>query len=567
MGCSSLDNASSKSANPAWIFRASAVFLLTSLYLYWFVRVLQRIGDEGILVYGAELAAGGALPYRDFFQGLGPLSFYWLALFFKLFGTQLIVARGLVLLTGAVTAVLIYWMTRRLYRGPYDFVPALFYTLLSIPLWPATSHHWDSNLFALLAFGAYLLWQDSKRFRYLFVAGLIAGLVSCFIQQKGLFMLVAFLALESWEGLRCRKEKPETALKLAVVLSGYASIGVLVILFFYLAGGLKDLVYATLLWPLSNYHEVNTVPYGYSLWGSNWPRLLAVFHLFLPLRISQGLSFFSLIPLLVIAALPFLTVFMGVVACLDPEKREQILDSRTLPYWLAGIALWMAEAQRMDIMHLIYGAPLLLIMISFLWKVLTGGRAGVWRLALGLLTSSLVIFGMLNLVVVSTAATKLATRRGNIYAFREDTALRFLLERTAPGEEVFVYPYYPMYYFLASVRNPTRFSSLYYHFNTEAQFAEVIGSLERKKVKYVLWDTVVEGANLKKWFPNYVHPAKEALRLERYLETHYRVLGIENGFRILERCTNNDASRDSSVRKLVLPVFAYFSLLLNPSVI
>jgi hypothetical protein len=241
---------------------------------------------------------------------------------------------------------------------------------------------------------------------------------------------------------------------------------------------------------------------------------------------------------------------MGGVACLNPEKREQILESRTLPYWLVGIALWMAEIHRMDIMHLVYGASVLLILIFFLWKVLTGGRVGLWRFTLGLLTLSLVIFGMLNLAVVSTATTNLATRKGNIHAFREDTALRFLVERTAPGEEVFVYPYYPMYYFLAGVRNPTRYNWLMYRLNTEAQFAEVIESLDRKKVKYVLWDTFVEGANLEKWFPNYVHPGKEGLQLERYLETHYRVFGIENGFRILERCTNYDSFRDSNVRKL-----------------
>ena len=129
------------------------------------------------------------------------------------------------MLTGAATAVLIYWMTRRLCRGPYGIVPALFYTLLSIPLWPATNHQWDSNLFALLAFGAYLLWQDSKGLRYLFLAGLIAGLTSCFIQQKGLFMLFAFLGNELWKGLRSLEEKSEIALRMAVPLSGYAGIG------------------------------------------------------------------------------------------------------------------------------------------------------------------------------------------------------------------------------------------------------------------------------------------------------------------------------------------------------
>ena len=171
----------------------------------------------------------------------------------------------------------------------------------------------------------------------------------------------------------------------------------------------------------------------------------------------------------------------------------------------------------------------------FLWKVLTEGRVVFWQVTLRCLTVSLVIFGMLLLAVFSSATTDLATRRGNIYAFGEDTALRFLVERTAPGEEVFVYPYYPMYYFLANLKNPSRYSILMYQHNTEAQFAEVIESLDRKKVKYVLWDTIINGHNLKTWFPQYEHPTEEMLILEKYLVNHYDQLDIRNGFRIMKR--------------------------------
>jgi hypothetical protein len=102
-------------------------------------------------------------------------------------------------------------------------------------------------------------------------------------------------------------------------------------------------------------------------------------------------------------------------------------------------------------------------------------------------------------------------------------------------EWVFVYPYYPMYYYLADVRNPTRFSILMYHYNTAAQFDEVIRDLESKHVKYVLWDTVVDGANLRTWFPAYVQPPQDQLRLERYLQLSYDVVSIKNGFRIMRR--------------------------------
>jgi hypothetical protein len=111
----------------------------------------------------------------------------------------------------------------------------------------------------------------------------------------------------------------------------------------------------------------------------------------------------------------------------------------------------------------------------------------------------------------------------------------YLIENFKPGDKVFVYPYYPMYYFLADIRNPTRYSILVYNINTEFQFNETVADLERKKVEYVLWDTVVDGPNLKTWFPQYVHPPDGSLLLEKYLMMNYEIVGTKNNFRILRR--------------------------------
>jgi len=92
-----------------------------------------------------------------------------------------------------------------------------------------------------------------------------------------------------------------------------------------------------------------------------------------------------------------------------------------------------------------------------------------------------------------------------------------------------------MYYFLSGTANPTRFSILLYHNNTDAQFQEVIAALERRKVRYVLWDTLVDGQNLKQWFPDYQQPPREKLTIEPYLNAHYDLIGVKNGFRVLQR--------------------------------
>jgi len=140
------------------------------------------------------------------------------------------------------------------------------------------------------------------------------------------------------------------------------------------------------------------------------------------------------------------------------------------------------------------------------------------------------------------AQTRIVTRRGVVYTFADDAALAFLDHQVQPGEPVFVYPYYPMYYFLSETTNPTRFSILMYNINTDAQFREAISELERKKVRYVLWDTYVNGPNLKRWFPSYRHPSPDKLLMEPYLAEHYEQIGSKNGFRLMQRMDAASAS-------------------------
>jgi hypothetical protein len=511
----------------------------SAVFLYPFVRVLWRIGDEGTLVHNAQRVVEGALPYRDFFDVMGPGSFYWLGLFFKLFGTQWLVARGVLLLTGVATALLMYRLARRLDPGPGALLPGLFYLAVSIPLWPGTNHHWDSNLFALLAAAAFCLWQDRGRKVFLLLAGVAAGITSCFIQQKGLFL---FLGLAAAAFFTCRQAQDgwrQTCADLARLTLGYAGAGAAVILYFYAAGGLNDLVYANLIWPLSNYHKVNVVPYGYSLWELFQPQFAAVCSHLSPPPWARTLTILSMAPLYLILALPGLMIFLILGNSFSRAGRDRLLNSRMLSCIILGAALWLSEIHRKDIMHLVYGSPLLLIVcFSLLKQGLVEKNKMAHGFVVGILGLGLFSLAAVNLVLANSAKEEMVTRVGKIYCFQQDEALEFLLKNTSPGEPVFIYPYYPMYYFLAGVSNPTRYSILMYQTNTEDQFKEVIEDLEKARVKYVLWDTLVSGGNLSIWFPQYRNPPEDELILENYFLAHYDAVTEKNKFRILRRREN-----------------------------
>jgi predicted membrane-bound mannosyltransferase len=138
------------------------------------MRVLLLGGDEGTFLTGAVRVAEGQIPFRDFFEAPGPGSFYWLALFFKLFGTSFLTARISLALTTVCTALLMYFLTRRL-TNRYSVMPAIFFLATSFgPVWPAVSHHHDSDLFALLSFTALLYWIETRRWFLLLIAGVLA---------------------------------------------------------------------------------------------------------------------------------------------------------------------------------------------------------------------------------------------------------------------------------------------------------------------------------------------------------------------------------------------------------
>jgi 4-amino-4-deoxy-L-arabinose transferase-like glycosyltransferase len=510
-------------------------FLLSSVYLYPFLRVLWRIGDEGSIVYSAQLVAEGALPYRDFFEVAGPATYYWLGLFFKLFGTNFLVARALLLITAALTTILIYWMTRRLYRDRFDYLPALFYMLISYPNWPGSNHHWDSNLFSLLAIVTFLVWEGRRQKRYLIMAGTFSGITSCFMLQKGFLIFLAFILVLIFNRKWPYGRKAKIIDDLVILSTAYISVAVFVLLFFYTSGGLSDLIYATLIFPLKNYHKVNVLPYGYGLREWIWPTWQGFLNSFLPPIFSKAFGFFLLVPYFIVLALPFLVMALAASLYINVETRSRIFNSTTLICWSTGIALWVSELHRMDIIHLIYGCPILLIIFFAIWNIRCEKKRIIHQLGLILIVFPLIFFGTFNAFIALSANHQFNTRRGIVYSFNEDTALKFLHEQIRPGSTVFVYPYYPMYYFLANLRNPSRYNVLMYYYNSREQFKEAITALEQKKVGYVLWDLIYSGSNFKRWFPQYTHPPEKMLELENYLENHYRELEVRNGFRIMQR--------------------------------
>jgi hypothetical protein len=491
--------------------------VISALYLYPFVCSFNDALDAGIYLNGADLVNGGALPSRDFVELQGPGSFVWLALFFHLFGTTLATAQTVLIGTGTALTLLTFYLSRRL--GATGFCAALFVAVISVPLLPINSPHYDSNLLALSAFTLFLLALDSVSIWQLAASATLCGFTTWTIQQKGFYLAVALLASLALV-MRWRARRP--ALIFTCV---YATASGLPFVFSAAHHALSNVLYANFIWPLRSYAQTNAAPYGFPIWQN----LRAIVSSQTHTPFNWLADAVSIVPFLVVAALPLLLPLTAKFGGRHWFRKP------LLPYWLAAYALWFSELQRLDMGHL-RNAILLLAILFFSICEADGNR---WLRRAGLaITVCAALSGASHFLISvgDTQASKHITRRGEIY-LKTDGArlLDFLASHTKPGDYLFLYPYQPIYYFVEDLRNPTRFSNLMYGMNTDAQFIEATRDLERKHVRYVVVDRVLLDHGLSSAFPAYRQPPKAKLIMEPYLESHYRVLNDLGRFQILER--------------------------------
>jgi hypothetical protein len=487
--------------------------LCVSLYFFPFMRLLLRGSDEGILVEGAVRTVHGQLLGRDFLEVVGPGTFYWLALFFKLFGVTFLASRVCLFVSSLGTALSLYFLSRRVCRS-YQLLPCiLIFATYFGTFWPEISHHVDSNCFALLAAVCMVLWRELGKTWLLFAAGALAGATTLILQPKGLLLLLAFFA---WVWIQHRR-----ALLSAVlwVSCGAFSAVAPILGYFWSRGALGDLIYINVLWPYHNYAPAATVHYAFLIsdyfthWvvplpGANW---------------TLGMAAVLVIPFLFIAAVPPVVIALGLRHGIRNLRPEIAL------YWLAGAALWLSEIHRKDICHLVFGSPLLIILCVF---YLQARKNRGFSVAIQALSITSVCLAAATLMI-ALVAHPTATRVGQVSMAAYDPVLTAIDDHVAPGEKIFIYPYAPMYYFLSATSNPTRYSTFFYNFkiNSHFEFDEVIQNLDQQRVKYVLWDSVVHD-KLQSLFPG--SGLKEHI-IEPYLESHYLPIWSHNGVLLMER--------------------------------
>jgi hypothetical protein len=143
------------------------------------------------------------------------------------------------------------------------------------------------------------------------------------------------------------------------------------------------------------------------------------------------------------------------------------------------------------VMHFIHITPVLALVLSWLMD----GRDIQLRtldpirpLFVIAVVLAFTLLGLNKLVEVRSSVRR-ETRRGTVKVRPAETALEYLETNTRPGEEIFVYPYFPIYYYLTATSNPTPYDYLHPGIHTPEQLQEAVKAIAARRPRVVLFET------------------------------------------------------------------------------
>ena len=469
---------------------ALLLFVFSDLFLMPFLNFTILFPDEGIILQGAQRILDGQVLYRDFFSFYTPGSYYWTALRFKLLGTSFFAARVVLLFYGGLISVCLYMLARRVCSRWVAALTAYLFLVIGLPSRFLVLHNWDSTVLTVLALYAAVWWAESSRWAWAFATGTLVSLTCLFEQSKGAGLVVGlgvgFLLIARFGGRPNLLRRPN----LTVLYAGLAWPAVLTFVYFASQHGLYQMI-EDWLWPLEHYSLANRLPYGYiSLSFEGWETLYGSG------SVLRTLFYMSLTsPFFVVPFLPFLALALLVLAVYRMRREDP--PSAVNSYYVLvcacglGLVLGTVATGRPEADHLIYVAPpLLLVLSAFLSGQVLNSRLlrEAQALLLVFFLVSFTAFGMVFLLSGPLSAKQfLATRRGRIKLPCCDTVIPYMERHIPRGEEIFVYPYQPLYYFLTATSSPTKFDYLQLGLHSEDQIGEALAQLAAHPPRMMVW--------------------------------------------------------------------------------
>ena len=463
---------------------AIALFVLATAYSLLFRRY-GLVANEGTILQGAQRILDGQVPYRDFFTLFTPGSYYFHALLFRIFGDSIIVARTAEAVNGGLFAALTYLLARRVCARWSALLTAyiVVVTVLSYGLFAV--HNWDSTVWAYLTLYCAIWLLQRPHWGWALGMGTCCSLTALFEQSKGAGLLLGLTL-----GFAVLAVSGQVHLKRSwffAVVTGLAWPVAITTSYFGAQHALPQMM-KDLIHPLQHYAAVNEVPYGYMNWGDNVRS--AILDGSLP---QTAFMLYVTSPPFLVSALPIIGAGVLVYSTIQTWKMRPAWAERWSYYVLVSACtsglLLCVLGTRKDWSHLIFIAPIVSLILSWL---LDGSdiRLKLVDPAKPVLVFVVVVafffLGFAQLLKARGSVPR-ATRRGVLRVRPPENALGYLQAHLKPGEEIFVYPYFPPYYYLTATSNPTPYDFLQPGYNTPEEFQQVLNVITVHRPRVVLF--------------------------------------------------------------------------------
>lgn len=535
-------------------FRIGIVLLLASIvFQSSFITLDAFVSDEGIVLVASDDVAKGHLLFVDTNIPLTPTVYLVQGLVFKVFGSHFLVSRALVCLVNALCVVMVFVLS--LCMLPTR--SAAFAGALAIPLqiwmWPHAQYFSYNQLTILLCLVAIrLAWSieenPTRKNAFAFGAVLAAGLWT----KPNLPVAIGAGTLLYWLtcwgrsalGLACSRPRGfrEVWSFGMATIAGIAVASIPMTLYLASVGILDEMI--------DGVAKITQI-YSDSPTGL-FPDLFPLFGQLDAVRMSSGLvlpgmlinafegigrdRFYHNLVLytgwvdLFVRVLYYTPVLMlGATAGL---LLQRLRTSTWSPNCEAALLILLTSAvlalTNVSFAALHYITPTLypvLALATFGYvNLTTGSDSRALRSSVRWGTSAVVLIYLMGSATalytyLDVDRAPVHTERGTVWIDSTTAVLwNDLLEETdrsmQDGDEIFIVPYFPMFYYLSARDHPSRFVALGPGFPGAEAEDEIIAQLEADEVEFALDVYGAEYPGLEKFQSAYP-------RLHRYLETHF----------------------------------------------
>jgi hypothetical protein len=420
----------------------AALFLvILGLYsLNWFHDFAVSVST-----IGAERVLRGEIPYRDFWTMYAPGHFYLLALFFRIFGSHLLVDTVAASLLCAAAGLLCYWLVFNLVsrRLAAIFCAAIFVAATyNTGYFKFVGSYPPAIFFVLAAFNLMVLHYKTGKLGYLIGAGLATGAAVAFKHDVGGYTAIAILAgLVGHRFVRpetTADRSPSLLLKLTSYAVGIAVIVLPIAIFFAVNAG-ADVLRDLIIFPLTDFRYARPEHYPgifeFNIYGASLLNSIS--------KLFKYLCF----------TLPFLLFLSGLVAIgLAARRRQPAYVALGVTFCVAYLLHYGAAHVQINthiISLSIYGALLGVIFFDLLDREFGFGRPALTRLI------SVALAGSWFLALAAEPVDKVWSSRKQVTTklkFEKVSGLRaspelaknyfellaFVDTHISPGEKIFI---------------------------------------------------------------------------------------------------------------------------------